>query len=188
MGDNTGAIQDLFHTGRLLKSVNTTLLTLIPKESVANTIRDFRPIACCTVLYKIISKILTSRMSLVLNHLVNEEQAAFVPGRFIHDNTILAQELIRGYGRNQMSACCMIKVDLQNAYDSIHWGFVEQVLRGFGFPDQFVSWIMSCMTTVSYQICLNGTLLPPFAGKKGLNKVIPSLPMFLLFVWSISAE
>lgn len=106
----TGAIQDFFRTGRLLKSVNTTIVTLIPKSSTASTIKEYRPIACCSVLYKIISKILTLRMSSIMNILVNEEQAAFVPGRFIHDNTILAQELIRGYGQKSISARCMIKI------------------------------------------------------------------------------
>lgn len=77
-------------------------------------------------------------MSPVLSHLINEEQAAFVPGRFIHDNTIMAQELIRGHERKNMSVRCMIKMDLQKVYDSIHWGFVDQILRGLGFQAQFV--------------------------------------------------
>lgn len=164
-----------------MRSVNTTLLTLLPKGSAATTIKDYRPIACCTVLYKIISKLMTSRMSCVMSYLVNEEQTAFVPGRFIHDNTILAQELIRGYGRKRLSSRCMIKMDLQKAYDSIHWGFVEQLLRGFGFPDKFVGWIMCCMSTVSYYISLNGALLEPFAGKKGLRQGDPISPyLFVL--------
>lgn len=58
----TNAVKDFFRTGKLLKSVNTTLLTLIPKENTSNTICDYRPIACCTVLYKIISKVTTARM------------------------------------------------------------------------------------------------------------------------------
>lgn len=114
------------------------MIILIPKSSTANTIKDYRHIACCSVLYKIISKILTNRMSSVMSYLVGSEQAAFVPGRYIHDNTILAQELIRGYSRKNTSARCMIKVDLQKAYDSVHWGFIDQLLRCFGFPDQYV--------------------------------------------------
>lgn len=134
----TLAIQDFFRTWRLLKSVNTTIITLIPKSKTATTIRDYRPIACCNVLYKIISKVISNRMSNVISWLVGDEKFAFVPGRYIHDNTILAQEIIRGYGRQNISARCMIKMDLQKAYDSIKWAFVDQLLRHLGFPNLFV--------------------------------------------------
>lgn len=69
---------------------------------------------------KLERKVMNARMSKVMSQLVNEEQAAFVPSRFIHDNTLLAQELIRGYGHKQISSGCMIKMDLPKAYDSIH--------------------------------------------------------------------
>ncbi|KAL6588050.1 hypothetical protein OROMI_001028 [Orobanche minor] len=155
----TSAVQDFFSSGRLLRSINTTVITLIPKSPTATTVKEYHPIACCTVIYKIISKVMTTRMSKVMDYLVGKEQAAFVPGRFIHDNTIMAQEIIRGYGRKNTSSRCMIKIDLQKAYDSISWLFVEDLLRGLGFPHQFVGWIITCLTTVSYQICLNGQVL-----------------------------
>ncbi len=55
-------------------------------------------------------------MSGVMSSLVGEEQAAFVPERYIHDNTGLSQEIIRGYGRKNMSARCMKKMDLKKAF------------------------------------------------------------------------
>lgn len=88
----------------------------------------------------------------MLSSLIGSEQAAFVPGRYIHDNTIMAQEIIRGYGRKNISARCMIKMDLQKAYDSIQWSFVDQLLRCMGCPTSFVKLIIVCLTTVSYQI------------------------------------
>lgn len=79
-GDIVAAVQEFFRTGKLLRSLNTSLITLIPKHATVNTIRDYRPIAYCNVLYKIISKLITNRMSVVMSYLVGREQATFVPG------------------------------------------------------------------------------------------------------------
>lgn len=46
-------------------------------------------------------------------------QSRFIPDRQILDNTLLASELIKGYGRKGFSPRCVIKIDLQMAYDSV---------------------------------------------------------------------
>lgn len=74
--------------------------------------KEFRHIACCTVLYKIISKILANRMKKVLDTIISESQFAFVQGRLIFDNIILSHELIKEYSRKQVSPRCMVKVDI----------------------------------------------------------------------------
>ncbi|KAL2237611.1 UNVERIFIED_CONTAM: hypothetical protein Sindi_0952800, partial [Sesamum indicum] len=89
----TRAVLNFFTTGKLLKQVNSTLLALIPKVHNPMTVGDFRPISCCNVLYKIIAKLLVQRLSVVLDKLINPSQAAFIPGRSIGDNILLAQEL-----------------------------------------------------------------------------------------------
>ncbi|KAL0449033.1 UNVERIFIED_CONTAM: hypothetical protein Slati_1459700 [Sesamum latifolium] len=76
----TTAIMDFFLNGRLLKQVNATLLMLIPKVQSPATVSDFRPIYCCNVLYKAITKILVSRMQDYLDVLISPTQNAFVPG------------------------------------------------------------------------------------------------------------
>lgn len=83
----------------LPKEINMTLITLLPKCENVSYAKEFRPIACCTILYKIISKILTNRMKMVLDTLISESQSAFVKGRLIFDNIILSHELIKGYNR-----------------------------------------------------------------------------------------
>ncbi|GKA39074.1 RNA-directed DNA polymerase, eukaryota, reverse transcriptase zinc-binding domain protein [Tanacetum coccineum] len=81
--DVCDAVQEFFNTNKLLREVNATLITLVPKTQQPNRVSDYRPIACCNVIYKCISKIITNRLQGCLEKLVNLNQSAFVPGRVI---------------------------------------------------------------------------------------------------------
>ncbi|KAL0286161.1 UNVERIFIED_CONTAM: hypothetical protein Sradi_7155500 [Sesamum radiatum] len=120
----TRAVLEFFQTGRLLKQVNATLISLIPKVANPTTVTEFRPISCCNVLYKIITKILVQRMRTVLDLLISPSQNAFVPGRSIGDNILLAQELFQGYNQQHLPPRCALKVDLRKAYDTVEWDFL----------------------------------------------------------------
>ena len=85
---------------------------MIPKVPNPTYASDFRPIACCTIVYKIIPKILTHRMQGVIGEVINTSQAGFIP-----------KNLIKGYTRKHVSPRCTIKIDLKKAYDSIEWPF-----------------------------------------------------------------
>lgn len=81
---------------------------------------------------------LIHRLHGAMDALIDISQAAFVPGRVLTDNIILSHELVKGYGRKGVSPRCMLKVDMQKAYDSVEWVFLEQVLEGLNFPTIFV--------------------------------------------------
>ncbi|XP_072994804.1 uncharacterized protein [Typha latifolia] len=70
---------------------------------------DFRPISLCNASYKIIAKILVDRMKCLLPKLVGPEQATFLAGRNIADNTLAAQE--------RATPILMLKLDMGKAYD-----------------------------------------------------------------------
>lgn len=91
----------------------------MPKVAQILKAKDYRPIACCSVLYKIISRILTNRLHSIISDVVSSSQAGFIPGRSIADNILLATELIKGYFRAHVSQRCVIKVDIKKAYDSV---------------------------------------------------------------------
>ena len=91
------AMQEFFEEGIMPSPVNYTLVTLVPKLAHPNSIKDFRPIACCSLLYNIIAKILTMRLQKVVGTVVDLAQAGFIPNITISDNILLPTELIKGY-------------------------------------------------------------------------------------------
>nr|GEU28835.1 hypothetical protein [Tanacetum cinerariifolium] len=91
------AVKEFFTNGNLLKELNHTIIALIPKVTSPMRINDFRPISCCNVLFKCISKIIANRMKGSLINLVSQNQSAFVLGRRISDNILLTQELMHNY-------------------------------------------------------------------------------------------
>ena len=82
-----------FHSGSLLKTINQTFITLIPKTSFPNNVNQFRPISLYNVIYKVISKILVNRLKLLMNDLITPYQNGFIKGRSITDNILIAHEI-----------------------------------------------------------------------------------------------
>ncbi|GAA0183546.1 hypothetical protein LIER_31085 [Lithospermum erythrorhizon] len=181
------AVKEFFATEVLLKSWNHTILALLPKTSGSPRVGDFRPIGLTNVLYKVITKILAQRMAPFLPRLVDKAQGAFVKDRNIVDNICIAQELVRGYNRKRCTPSCMLMVDIRKAFDSVAWPFLEAVLRGFGFPEPFLDWILACVRHPTFSVSYNGELHGFFEGKQGLRQGDPmSLALFILCIKYLS--
>lgn len=136
-------MKSFFRSGKLLKQVDSTIITPIPKSSCPNSVSDYRPIACCNTVYKIIAKIISARLAEVLPSIIRANQGAFVKDRSIMENLLICQDIARNYHKDGGSPRCMVKLDNRKAYDSLEWKFLEQVLVGLNFPDQFINWIIT---------------------------------------------
>ncbi|KAL0292777.1 UNVERIFIED_CONTAM: hypothetical protein Sradi_6973500 [Sesamum radiatum] len=180
--DICAAIVEFFASASLLKQVNATLLALIPKVQLPARVSDFRPLACCNVLYKALTKILVRRLQAVLHLLIDYSQNAFIPGRSIADNVMLAQELLAGYNQKKFPPRCTVKIDIQKAYDSVHWDFILESLRIFNFPSRFIGWIEQCISTASFLVSLNGSIHGFFKGSRGLRQGDPMSPYLFVIV------
>jgi hypothetical protein len=95
VGDSVSKeVMQVFNSGKMPSYLNKTLIILIPKCLGPETLSHFRPISLCNTVYKIVTKIIVSRIRPLLNNLISLYQTAFVPGRRGVDNVIIAQELI----------------------------------------------------------------------------------------------
>ena len=88
------AMLDFLNNGNMLPKINHTNILLIPKNRNLVKISDFRPISLCNVIYKIISKVLANRLKQVLPQIISPTQNAFVLGRLIIDNVLVAFETL----------------------------------------------------------------------------------------------
>lgn len=117
--DFVTAVQSFFIYGFMPKSINAKLLLLVPKTTDAETMSDFRPIACCNVIYKVISKLLASRLKATLPEAIKLNQCAFVEGGLLLENVLLDTELVKDYHKPLITSRAAIKLDISKAFNTV---------------------------------------------------------------------
>ena len=117
-------------------------------------------------------------------------QAAFLEGRRSSDNVITAQELIYSLkSRRGKDGYMVIKIDLEKTYDHLEWSFVKMVLEHFGFPQEMINLIMSCISTTTTALLFNGSKLEAFQPSRGIRHGDPISPyLFLLCMEFLGAQ
>lgn len=168
--DVTVAIQSFFLKGFLPKGLSSTILALVPKKEEVKVMKDYRPISCCNVLYKIISKLLANRLKGVLPKFISLNQYAFIKERLLMENVLLATEIVKDYHKEDIFPRCAMMIDISKAFDSVQWSFLLNTLKALGFPEKFVKWIALCVTTASFSVQVNGELAGYFQSRRGLRQ------------------
>ena len=126
VGDNgLSVVLEFLNTSCMPPALNHSYIVLIPKIKNLVKVSNFRPISLCNVIYKIIAKVLANRLKQILLQIISPTQIAFVPGRLITDNLLVAYEALHTmHGRKKgKTGTFAMKLDINKAYDRVEWVF-----------------------------------------------------------------
>ncbi|XP_019186577.1 PREDICTED: uncharacterized protein LOC109181280 [Ipomoea nil] len=185
VGDSlTSLCNEFLRTGQFPKRLNHTHIVLIPKKATPEKMADLRPIALCTVAYKIVTKAMANRLKPILGGLISDNQSAFVPGRLIMDNIMVAYEMQhflkrKTQGREGFGA---LKLDMSKAYDRVEWPLLKSILLKMGFNRRWVDMIMYCVSSAMYYILKDNNEIGLIIPSRGFRQGDPLSPYLFLIV------
>lgn len=161
-----------FHSnGRLVKGSNSSFIVLIPKKDGACGLNQFRPISLIGCLYKVIAKVLSRRLKMVMHKLIGEPQSAFISGRNILDGAVVLNEVVEEAKKSKKERL-VFKVDFTKAFDTVDWAYLLDMLHHMNFPAKWIRWMSGCISSASANVLLNGVPSGDFVLERGCDKEI----------------
>lgn len=123
------------NSSALLKSINHTFITLIPKVHNLEKVSEFRLISLCNVIHTIFSKVIANCLKPLLNSIISKTHTAITVDRLITDNILIVFESLHHMKTNcsRKKGFMALKLDMSNAYDKMKWIFLEKILLKLAF-------------------------------------------------------
>jgi len=167
------SIQYAMSNNKLSIEQKRGIITLIPKkEKNRLLIKNWRPISLLNTDYKLIAKILASRLQNVLPKIINSDQSGYLNGRFIGDNIRLLEDLTSYSNLNNIPGI-IISIDFEKAFDSINWNFLYKTLKTFDFGDTFINYIKTMYYDIESTVINNGKTGIFFKLQRGVRQGCP---------------
>ncbi|CAI5977784.1 unnamed protein product [Closterium sp. NIES-65] len=172
-------VGEFVKTGKMPDIANEAVTILLFKKGAQTDIRNYRPITLLSRVYKVLAKVVASRMKAVLGQVISNEQYGFLPRRRLTDAVSTVADMIEA-ARNDNSNWYLLLIDFKKAYDSVHRDFMLETITKLGFPTRFVKWIQALHSDVHTRLCINGWVGEKITMRKGVRQSCPLAPYLFL--------
>jgi hypothetical protein len=151
----------------------------VPKINSPESVNDFRPISLLNSRIKVVTKILVDRLQTVILQLLHENQYGFIKSKTIQDCIAWCFEYIHQCQQSKKEIV-ILKLDFAKDFDTVGHGTILDMMSTLGFPNKWLKWVKSILSSSSSSILLNGNPGRKFICKWGVRQEDPLSP--LLFV------
>ena len=173
--------------GELSITMRRGVIVLIWKGDDKRLLKNWRPISLLNCDYKIIAKVLSTRIRHILPKIIHPNQKCGIKGRSIHDGAALIRDLIHYVNNNNLPGV-IISLDQTKAYDRVEWDFLFKVLRKFNFGPNFINMIKTCYTNIESCVKVNGYTSIYFNLSRGIRQGCPISTLLYILVAETLAE
>ena len=167
-----------------VSKANGTFISLVPKVDRPDNFSQFQLINLCNIVYKVVTKLVVTKVKEVMGKLVSPSRSSFILGRQTTDNILIAQEVVHSMrlkkGRIGFMA---IKIDLEKAYDRLKWPFIVDTLKDTG--DNIIEVVQQCISSSSMNFLWDRGQFSQSQPMRGICQGDPFLPIFLSSVLNV---
>ena len=126
-----------FQAGEMCESMKTSNTRVIYKGG-SESLKNWRPISLLNVDYKICSKVISVRLSKVLDFIVDPEQTCSVPGRKISTNLHTLRDILDYLDRTGETGI-LVSLGQEKAFDRVNRSFLQSLLTRLVLSPLFVT-------------------------------------------------
>jgi hypothetical protein len=159
------------------------ILSLIPKKGKdTRMLKNWRPLTLLNADYKILAKVMATRLQLVLPSIVSSDQSGCIKGRSTFNNIRSAIDIIN-YANLESVPGILAYIDFEKAFDTVKWQFMHKTLEAMNFGPNYINYIKTMYYDIEACVMNNGHTSAYFKPTRGIRQGCPvSAYLFLLIV------